>query len=98
MKKLTLVKNFWLCLEKNVIQPVCRKIHFLHFFFRSEEPLGSKVSRKATLKEKFVGIFFCVCKGCSKTQPKKWNFDQKRINFIHIFVALTKITSLKKQN
>ena len=32
IKKLTVGKNFWQCLEQNEIQPVCQKIPFLYFF------------------------------------------------------------------
>ena len=47
----------------------------------------------ANLEKKFGKTFSWVCMDFfRKSQPKKWNFDQNRINFTKTLVILTKKT------
>ena len=78
IKKLTLGKNFWQCLEKNEIKPVFQKIPFL-LFFSNEECLSLKsikgqfwdLAVGATLEKKFGKTFPWVCMGFFKKASQK---------------------------
>ena len=49
----------------------------------------SSPSYVAALEKKFGRTFSWVCIGFFKSQPKKCNFDQNRINFTNMLVVLT---------
>ena len=53
-------------------------------------------NEKNAVENKFGTIFSWVFMDFFKSQPKRWNFDQNRINFTKILVVLTK--KKKKKN